>query len=101
VLNLKIESLNQKLKYNKNKRPTSRQNQNINNLRDETKKQERIQSIQKLEEEIRFIEKDMRVAEKKLDDLSFEYEDLKNEMNRRNLAKFYTNLQSLAIIRID
>jgi SNF2 family DNA or RNA helicase len=101
VLSLKIESLNQRLEGNKHKRPTRRQLQNINSLSDETKKKERIQGIQKLEEEIRFNEKDIQLAVKKLDDLSFEYEDLKNEMNRRNLAKFYTNLLSLAIIRIE
>lgn len=101
VLNIKIESLNQKLLNNKNKKPTSRQLQNINNLRDETKKYERIQKIKKFEEEIRFIEKDIQIAKKKLDGLSFEYEDVKNEMKRRNLAKFYTNLLSLAIIRFE
>jgi len=100
VLNFKIESLNQRLERNKNKRPTRRQLQNITGLIDEIKKQERLQEIQKLEEKIRFNEKDIQLAIKKLDDLSFEYEDLKNEMNRRNLAKFYTNLLSLAIIRL-
>jgi hypothetical protein len=101
VLNLKVESLNQRLANNKTKRPTRRQLLNINGLKDETKKQERKQGIQKLEEKIRFNEKDIQLAIKKIDDLSFEYEDLKNEMNRRNLAKFYTNLLSLAIIRIE
>jgi len=101
VLKFKIESLNQRLERNKNKRPTRRQLRNINGLIDEIKKQERLQEIQKLEEEIRFNEKDIQKNNKKLDDLSFEYEDLKNEMNRRNLAKFYTNLLSLAIIRIE
>ncbi len=98
---MKVESLNQRLANNKTKRPTRRQLLNINSLKDETKKQERKQGIQKLEEKIRFNEKDIQLAIKKIDDLSFEYEDLKNEMNRRNLAKFYTNLLSLAIIRIE
>ncbi|MHA1992381.1 MAG: helicase-related protein [Candidatus Hodarchaeales archaeon] len=101
VLNFKIESLRQRLEGNINKKPTNRQLQNINGLKDGTRKQERLQSIKKLEEEIRFNERDIKLAEKKLDNLSFEYEDLKNEMNRRNLAKFYTNMLSLAIIRLE
>ena len=64
------------------------------------KKQERIDKIKKLEEEIKFIQKDIKLTEKKLDDLSFEYEDLKNEMNKRNLSKFYTNLLSFALLKV-
>ncbi|MHA2283594.1 MAG: DEAD/DEAH box helicase [Promethearchaeota archaeon] len=101
VLNFKLESLNQRLERNINKKPTNRQLQNINNLKDEARKQERFQGIKRLEEEIRFNERGIKLAEKKLDDLSFEYEDLKNEMKRRNLAKFYTNLLSFAIIRLE
>ncbi|MHA1985456.1 MAG: SNF2-related protein [Promethearchaeota archaeon] len=101
VLKIKVDSLNERLERNTNKKPTKRQLQNINSLKDKNRKQERLQSIQKVEEEIRFNERDIKLAEKKLDDLSFEYEDLKNEMNRRNLAKFYTNLLSFAIIRIE
>ncbi|MCK4287547.1 MAG: hypothetical protein KAX18_15150, partial [Candidatus Lokiarchaeota archaeon] len=100
VLNYKWETLHQRLERNKKKKPTKKQLQNINSLNDEIKKQERLQVIHKLEEEIRFNERDIKLVEKKLDELSFEYEDLKNEMNRRNLAKFYTNLLSLAIIRL-
>ncbi|MFW9785289.1 MAG: helicase-related protein, partial [Candidatus Heimdallarchaeota archaeon] len=100
ALSLKIEAMQQRLERNQNRRPTERQLQNIRNLKDETKKQERLRSIQKLEEDIQFIERDIKLAENKLDDLSFEYEDLKNEMKRRNLSKFYTNMLSFAIIRI-
>ena len=100
VLNLKLESLKQRLERNISKKPTRRQIQNINRIEDETKKQERFQAVKKLEEELRFNDRDIKLVEKKLDNLSFEYEDLKNEMKRRNLAKFYTNLLSLAIIRV-
>ncbi|KKN43388.1 hypothetical protein LCGC14_0703540, partial [marine sediment metagenome] len=100
VLNLKIDSLRLRLERKKRNRPTNRQSQNIRNLRDDTKKQERMQALDKLEEEIRYIEKDLEISHKKLDDLAFEREDNKNEMNRRNLAKFYTNILSFAIIRI-
>jgi hypothetical protein len=100
VLTLKVEAMQQRLERNQKRKPTERQLQNIRNLKDEVRKQERLRNIQKIEEEILFIDKDIKLAEKKLDDLSFEHEDLKNEMNRRNLSKFYTNLLSFAIIRI-
>jgi len=100
VLYLKLESLKLRLERKEKNRPTQRQLQNINNLKDETRKQKRLQDIQNLEEEIKFIEKDLKIIEKKLDNIAFEHEDLTNDMKRRNLAKFYTNLLSLAIIRI-
>ncbi len=100
VLNLKIELLKQRIERQKNKKPTRRQLQNINKITDENRKQERLKSIQQLEEDIKFLEKDLQVAEKKIDDLAFEFEDMKNEMIRKNLAKFYTNLSSVAIINL-
>ena len=100
VLFFKQDSLKQRLERKKNSRPTQRQLQNIDKMSDETKKQERLDKIQKLDEEINYIEKDMQNMEKKLDDLSFEYEDLKQEMIKRNLAKFYTNLLSFAVIKL-
>ncbi|MFW9942574.1 MAG: hypothetical protein ACFFFT_16160, partial [Candidatus Thorarchaeota archaeon] len=100
VLSLKLESLKLKLERKEKNRPTQRQLQNINNLKDEVRKQKKLQDIQNLGEEIRFIEKDIKNIEKKLDDFAFEQEDILNEMKRRNLAKFYTNLLSLAIIKI-
>ena len=100
VLSFKLDSLKQKFERKGNSKPTERQLQNINKMSDETKKQERMDKIQKLEEEIRYIEKDMKNVEKKLDDLSFEFEDLKQEMIKRNLAKFYTNLLSFAVIKL-
>ncbi len=100
ILKLKLESLKLRLERKEKNRPTQRQLQNINNLKDETRKQTRLQEIQNLEEEITFIEKDISIIEKKLDDFAFEKDDILNEMKRRNLAKFYTNLLSLAIVRI-
>ncbi len=100
VLFFKLDSLKQRLERKRNSRPTERQLQNINKMSDETKKQERLDKIQKLEEEIMFIEKDIQNVEKKIDDLSFEFEDLKQEMIKRNLAKFYTNLFSFAVIKL-
>ena len=100
VLHLKIDALQRRLERNQKRRPTSRQLQNIKNLKDRAKKQERLQNLQSLEEEIRFLEKDITSTNRKLDDLSFEYEDLKNEMKRRNLSKFYTNILSMAIIKV-
>ncbi|MFX1380662.1 MAG: SNF2-related protein [Promethearchaeota archaeon] len=100
-LNLKRESLLKVLERNENKRPTPRQFQNIEKLTDIKKKQERLNLIKKLEEEIKFIKQDIKLLEKKIDDLSFEYEDYKNEITKRNLAKFYTNLIALALIKIN
>ncbi|MFX0043102.1 MAG: SNF2-related protein [Candidatus Hodarchaeota archaeon] len=100
VLFFKLNSLKQRLERKQNNRPTERQLQNINKMSDETKKQEKLDNIQKLEEEIKYIEKDIKNIEKKLDDLSFEYEDLKQEMIKKNIAKFYTNLLSFAVIKL-
>jgi len=100
VLFFKLDSLKQRLERKRNSRPTERQLQNINKMSDETKKQERLDKIQKLEEEIMFIERDIQNVEKKIDDLSFEFEDLKQEMIKKNLAKFYTNLFSFAVIKL-
>lgn len=100
VLNLKIELLKQRIERQKNKKPTKRQLQNIHKITDENRKQERLKLIQQLEEDIKFLEKDLQVAEKKIDDLAFEFEDMKNEMIRKNLAKFYTNLYSVALINL-
>lgn len=65
------------------------------------RRQERLDKIDKLKEEIRFLEKDIKKVEKKLDNLAFEFDDLKNEMNKRNRAKFYTNLNACAILRVE
>ena len=40
-------------------------------------------------------------VQKKIDDLAFDYDDLKNDMSKRNLAKFYTNLDAFAVIRFS
>ncbi|MFX0154985.1 MAG: SNF2-related protein [Candidatus Hodarchaeota archaeon] len=100
ILNLKLESINRTLERNEIKRPSTRQLQNIEKITNMAKKQERLDYFKKLEEEIKFIKKDLQVIEKKLDDLAYEYEDLKNDMNKRNLSKFYTNLLSFAILKI-
>ncbi len=100
TLNLKLESLRQTLERNKNKKPTTRQLQNIEKLTDMTKKQERLDKIEKLKEQTKFIQTDLKLTEKKIDELTFEYEDLKNDMNKRNLSKFYTNLLSFALLKI-
>ncbi|MFX0187841.1 MAG: DEAD/DEAH box helicase [Candidatus Hodarchaeota archaeon] len=100
ALSIKLESLKQKLEKMINQRPTERQKQNINNLKDKKKKKKKLEKIEKLEEEIRFTDIEIRKIGEKLDDLAFEYEDLKNDMKKRNLGKFYTNLLALAIILI-
>ncbi len=100
VLNLRLGSLKQKLERKMNQRPSERQKQNIENEKDKTKKREKLNKLQKLEEEITYLEKAIVGIKKKLDDVSFEYEDLKIEMRKRNIAKFYTNILGFAVIRV-
>jgi superfamily II DNA or RNA helicase len=100
LLTFKLESLKQKLEKKESKKPTERQLINIKSLDDKQKRQDRLDKIDKLKEEIRFLEKDIAKAEKKLDDLAFNYDDLKRDMTKRNRAKYYTNLSACAILRI-
>ncbi|GAH37865.1 unnamed protein product, partial [marine sediment metagenome] len=100
VLSFRQESLRQKLEKKKSQRPTERQLLNIKNIDDRNKKQERLDKIENLKEELQFLKKNISSIDKELDDLAFEYEDLKKEMDKRNIAKYYTNLSSFAIIQI-
>ncbi|NHJ22925.1 MAG: hypothetical protein EAX91_18430 [Candidatus Lokiarchaeota archaeon] len=100
LLTFKLESLKLQLERKENKKPTTRQLLNIQNLEDEKRKQERLDQIAKLEEEIRFLEKDIAKVKRKLDDLKFDYDDLKRDMTKRNRAKYYTNLSACAILQI-
>ncbi|NVM18715.1 MAG: DEAD/DEAH box helicase family protein [Candidatus Lokiarchaeota archaeon] len=100
-LTFKLESLKQKLEKKEGKKPTERQLLNIKSIEDKQKRQDRLDKIDKLKEEIRFIEKDLVKVDKKLDDLAFEFEDLKREMSKRNRAKYYTNLSACAILHLN
>jgi len=100
LLTFKLESLKLKLEKKESKKPTERQLLNIKSIEDKQKRQERLDKIDKLKEDIRFLEKDIAKVEKKLDDLAFDYDDLKREMNKRNRAKYYTNLSACAILRV-
>ncbi|MHA1507803.1 MAG: DEAD/DEAH box helicase [Promethearchaeota archaeon] len=101
LLALKLESLKLKLEKKERKKPTERQLLNIKSIADPQKRQERLDNITKLKEEIRFLEKDIAKVEIKKDNLAFDYDDLKTDMTKRNLAKFYTNLDAFAIIRFS
>ena len=92
--------MKQKLEKKKGKKPTERQLLNIKSLDDKQRRQERLDLIDKLKEEIRFLEKDIVKVRKKLDDLAFEFDDLKRDMSKRNRAKYYTNLNACAILHI-
>ncbi len=100
ALSAKREVLSQKLNKKVQSRPTEKQHQNISKIEDPEKKKERLERIQQLEEEIAFIQKDLTKIDKKMDDLSFAYEDKLNDLKKRNIAKFYTNLQSVAVIKL-
>jgi len=100
ILTQKIESLKRKLERKEKQKPTEKQMKNIMNLTDQTKKEERLKRVKQIEEDISFLKRDITATEKKIDDLAFQYDDLKREMIKRNLAKFYTNLSSLALVKI-
>jgi len=101
TLKIKLESTKKTLEKREKKRPTEKQKINIRNLTDQKKRREREDQINLLEEQIKFTKIDIARLEKNIDDLSFEYGDLKTDMTKRNLAKFYTNLDAFAIIRFS
>ncbi|MHA1671621.1 MAG: SNF2-related protein [Promethearchaeota archaeon] len=101
MLNFKLESLKIKLERKKIQLPTKRQVQNIHNIIDEEQKQERLRKIKLLEEDILILNNDIYQTKRNLDDLEFDFQDLQKDMNKRNLAKFYTNLDAFAVIKFD
>ena len=101
TLKLRLESMKKTLEKQENKRPTERQKLNIEKLTDQKNRKEREEQISLLEEQIKFTKLDIARLEKEIDDLSFEYNDLNIDMRKRNLAKFYTNLDAFAIIRFS
>jgi hypothetical protein len=100
ALTFKYETLKLSLERKSSQKPSEKKMNNILKIEDETKRKEKLERLKNLDEEIKFIKKDMDEVQKKMDDLAFEHEDLKNEMRKRNLAKFYTNLSGLAILNI-
>jgi SNF2 family DNA or RNA helicase len=100
LLHLKLESEEQKLERKKNQRPSTRQLENISKL-SSNKKKEKLETIRSLEEEITFIQTDIHEIKKKIDDLSFEYEDLKKDIIKKNVNKYYTNVLAFAILKLD
>ena len=101
MLNFKLESLQVKLEKKKSQLPTKRQMQNIYNITDKGDKQERLRKIKLVEEDILFLNNDINQTKRNLDDLEFDYQDLQKDMEKRNLAKFYTNIDAFAVIRFD
>ncbi len=100
LLKYKKEILFIKLERKERQRPTKRQMRNIYDLTDKKKQEEKLDNINSLEEEIKFIKKDIEIVERKLDDLEFQFEDAKKDLKKQNLAKFYTNISSFAIIKV-
>ncbi len=98
---LKIDKLKLKLERKINQKPSKKQLKNTNNLTDFIKKQERMNKYKKLEEDIKFLNKYIQSIQKKLDDLSFEYEDRKNDLRKRAQSKYYINLLSYALIKLS
>lgn len=101
MLNFKLESLKIKLEKKKSQLPSKRQMQKIHNMGDEGEKQERLRKIKLVEEDILILNNDFYQTKRNLDDLEFDYQDLQKDMDKRNLAKFYTNLDAFAVICFD
>lgn len=101
MLNFKLESLKFKLEKKKKQLPSKRQMQNISNISNEEDKQEKLRKIKLVEEDIHFLNDDINQTKRNLDDLEFHYQDLQKDMQKRNLAKFYTNIDAFAVIKLD
>ncbi|MFO8020196.1 MAG: SNF2-related protein [Promethearchaeia archaeon] len=101
ILKLKRESLKQKKKQKETEKPSKRQLDRIYRITDEDKRQKKLKEIKSIEEDIEVLIKDIKLIKRKLDDLAFEYEDMKNEMKKRNLSEYYTNLTGFAVINIS
>ncbi|MEJ2278765.1 MAG: helicase-related protein [Candidatus Lokiarchaeota archaeon] len=96
VLNQKLQSLKNNVEKKSSKLPTEKQKENIRKIEDNKRKEEKLRRIKNLKEDIKFLKSDISRTEKKIDDLAFEYEDLKNSMKKRNKNNFYTNLVGFA-----
>ena len=100
VLTERIQKVQKELERKNSLKPTTRQLRNIQNLEDESRKREKLEDIERLKEQIFILEEDLHKIQKKRDDLAFEYQDIKKDLQKRNQAKFYTNLIAYAIIQI-
>ncbi len=101
TLTHKIESLNKKLLRKKKDYPSERTIEKINNMADSPKKTKRLDNLLRVEEDMSFIKKDISSAKRKLDDLEFQYEDLKNDMQKKNLKQFFSKPIGLLLIRLS
>jgi len=98
VLEKKKNILNIKLKRKIDNLPNEKQLNRINSLKDEKQRQKRLNQIQELEEQIRFMKNIIIKLDKKLDNLSFFYTDLKNDMIKKNQGKLNTKLIAFALL---
>jgi len=96
----KLSSLEKRLINKENKLPSEKMMMNITNLSDKEKKERKLKIIEKLKEDIRFLKNDIKSIQKKLDDLEFHYLDLKNDMQKRNLQKFSTELIAISEVNM-
>jgi SNF2 family DNA or RNA helicase len=101
TLNHKLDSLKKKRSNKKRNLPSEKKITRINLLDDKEKRERRLENLKRLKEDITFIEKDIDLAKRKLDNLEFRYEDLKNDMQKRNLRKFSTRFMGAAIINLS
>jgi len=101
IFSQKLNSLKKKLINKENKLPSEKMMIKITNLSDKEKKEKTMKVIEKLKEDIRFLNNNIKSTQQKLDDLEFHYLDLKNDMQKRNLQKFSTELIEISEIHIS
>ncbi len=103
ILILEKKKNNLNLKLEKNLKIISNENDlvKINQLKDIKLKEKKLKKIEETKEQIHFLRKDIEKINIKLEDLSFFYEDLKNETKKRKKTNFSTILLSMAHIKIE
>jgi len=100
-LQMKLENFKIKLERKENRKPSEKQMENINKLKDKERKSERLKDLEKLEEQIQFLKNDIRNIKNKIDELEFFYEDKKKDLERRNTTHYDIKLYSFAELILE
>jgi len=101
ALEMKLKNLRIKLERKENQKPSEKQMENINKIKDKERRSERLKDLEKLEEQILFLKNDIKNTENKIDELEFFYEDKKKDLERRNSTHYHVELYSFAEIILD
>jgi SNF2 family DNA or RNA helicase len=100
ILSEKLASLKKKLQQKKNQFPSEEKIKKINNLAEQEKREKKMRKLKKQQENIRFLEKDIDLINKKVDDLEFHHRDLINDMQKQNKQIISIKLLSLLKLTI-